>query len=124
MFYLLKSAKKCARPAIVSMGTTLKAKRNSPEHRAVVLDRLKALSPRELEICQLHLIDGHSQELIAEWLGKPRRIIRRHLSHAILKVPELRPLRAEAAKPPKRRRFFQLSQLHPTERGPFNADEL
>ena len=124
MFYLSRSPQKCPPPATVSMGTTLKAKRNSPEHRAIVLERLRQLSPHELEICLLHLVECHSKELIGDWLSRPTKHIQRHLTHAILKVPELRPLRVAAARQPKRRRFFQLSQLRPTERGPFNADEV
>jgi DNA-directed RNA polymerase specialized sigma24 family protein len=124
MLYLLKEPLKCPRSAIVSMGTTLKAKRNSPEHRAIVLDRLRKLSPNQREVCRLHLVEGHSLDLVGEWLDKPKRQILRYLNNAVLKVPELRKLRIQAEKPAKRPRFFQLSQLHPTERGPFNADEL
>jgi DNA-binding CsgD family transcriptional regulator len=110
--------------ALVSMGTTLKATRNSPEHHEVVRHRIAKLTPAELEICLLHLVDGHSQAEIADWFGLTLRAVQKSVTLSVLKVPELRPLRTKSLQKPKRPRILQLSQLRPTERGPFNADEL
>jgi FixJ family two-component response regulator len=124
MFYNNLAPEKVRIRALVDMGTTLKAKRNSPEHRDVVRGRIAQLSESELEICLLHLVDGHSQTQIAEWLDLTLRAVQKSVTLSVLKVPELRPLRTKSLEKPTRPRIFQLSQLRPTERGPFNADDL
>jgi DNA-binding CsgD family transcriptional regulator len=110
--------------ALTNMGSKLKAVRNSPHHRAIVLDRLHQLTPRELETCVLHFIEGRSQELVAEWLGVTLRMVQQHISNAVLKVPELRPLRTKSLEKIRRPRIYQMSQLNGADRGPFNADEI
>jgi len=110
--------------ALTHMGSQLKAVRNSPHHQAIVLDRLHSLTPRELEVCVLHFIEGRSQDLVAEWLGLTVRMVRYHITHAVLKVPELRPLRTKSLEKIRRPRIYQLSQLNGAQRGPFNADEI
>jgi hypothetical protein len=103
--------------AIDNMESTL----NTP---LSVLDRLYRLTPREKEICILHFIEARSQTLISEWLGIRLRVVQRHITRAVAKVPELEPLRVKALEKPERPKLFHLSQLRSTERGPFNADEL
>lgn len=110
--------------ALTNMGSRLKAVRNSPHHQAIVLDRLHQLTPRELEICVLHFVEGRSQELIAEWFDLALRVVQRHITRAVLKVPELRPLRTKSLEQIRRPRIYQLSQLTGADRGPFNADEI
>jgi DNA-directed RNA polymerase specialized sigma24 family protein len=99
------------------METTLKTPQS-------ILDRLYRLTPREKEICILHFIEARSQTLISEWLGIALRVVQRHITRAVAKVPELEPLRVHALETPSRPKLFHLSQLRPTERGPFNADEI
>jgi DNA-directed RNA polymerase specialized sigma24 family protein len=106
------------------MGNRLKAVRNSPQHRAIVLDRLQQLTPRELEICLLHFVEGRSQELIAEWFDLALRVVQRHICRAVLKVPELRPLRTKSLEKVRRPKIYQMSQLNGFDRGPFNVDEI
>jgi hypothetical protein len=89
-----------------------------------ILDRLHRLTPREKEICVLHFIEARSQTLISEWLGIALRVVQRHITRAVAKVPELEALRVQALEVPQRPKLFHLSQLRPTERGPFNADEI
>ena len=110
--------------AYVDMGHTLKAHRNSPEHRAMVMRRLLQLTPCEREACVLHFIEGRSQALVAEWMGVTLRNMQRHINNAVLKVPELRPLRVKSLAKIRRPKMYQLSQLGPGQRGPFNSDEL
>jgi FixJ family two-component response regulator len=120
-----KNARKNLRiPALLYMGTTLKARRNSPEHRALVLARFDQLTPCEKEVCVLHLIEGHPQTTVADWLGVSLRVVQMHLTHAVLKIPELRPLRTKAEQKTRHPRVTPFSQLPPDERGPFNADEI
>ena len=94
---------------------------NTPQS---VLDRLHRLTRREREICMLHFIEGRSQALIAEWFATSLRNVQLHITNAVAKVPELEPLRVKALEKPERPKLFHLSQLRPTERGPFNADEI
>jgi DNA-binding CsgD family transcriptional regulator len=103
--------------AIDNMGSTL----NTPP---AVLKRLHRLTGREREVCVLHFVDGRSQTCIAEWLGITLRVVQRHITRAVAKVPELGPLRVQSSIKPQRPKIFHLSQLRPTERGPFNADEV
>ncbi len=103
--------------ALDNMESTLKTPKS-------LLDRLHRLTPREREICMLHFIEGRSQTLIAEWFGLTDRCVRLHITNAVAKVPELEPLRVKALEKPDRPKLFHLSQLRPTERGPFNADEI
>ncbi len=103
--------------ALDNMESTL----NTPQ---TILDRLYRLTRREREICILHFIEGRSQALIAEWFDTTLRNVQLHITNAVAKVPELEPLRVKSLQPPKRPKLFHLSQLRPTERGPFNADEI
>jgi DNA-directed RNA polymerase specialized sigma24 family protein len=105
----------------ISALDNMKSTLNTPQS---VLDRLHRLTPREREICVLHFIEGRSQILIAEWLDIAERVVRRHITHAVAKVPELEPLRVKSLEEIKRPKIFHLSQLKATERGPFNADEI
>ena len=86
--------------------------------------RLGRLTPRELEVCVLHLADGWPQATVADWLGVSRRGVQVLLASAARKVPPLRSLQARAARPPRRPRIFHLSQIGPADRGPFDADDL
>jgi len=103
--------------AIDNMGITLKTP-------STAMDRLHRLTPREMEVCVLHFLEERSQTCVAEWLGITLRIVQRHITRAVAKVPELEPLRVKSLIKPTRPKMFHLSQLRPTERGPFNADEV
>ena len=124
MFYQLFMSPNCRNRAPIDMGITLKATRNSAEHRAIVLNRLQQLMPIEVEACILHFIEGRSEELVAQWLGLSLRTVQRHINHAVLKVPELRPLRKDSLTPTRRPKIYAFSQLGRGERGPFNPDEI
>jgi hypothetical protein len=79
------------------------------------------LTPREIEVCAMHFVDGRPQSLIAEWLGLTVQCVRQCLARSISKQPQLRSLQLKTQRP----RIFHLSQLnHDRERGPFNVDEL
>jgi hypothetical protein len=79
------------------------------------------LTPREIEVCAMHFVDGRPQSLIAEWLGLTLRCVEQCVTRAIAKQPELRSLQTK----PRRPRILHLSQLNlGCDRGPFNADEL
>ena len=110
--------------AIDNMGTTLNASTNKFDPQAIVRQGLAQLTPREFEICVLHFIDGQSQLTIAEWFGTSGRMVRMHLKSAVEKVPQLKRLRVKSKRKEQRPKILHLSQLRPTERGPFNADEV
>jgi hypothetical protein len=79
------------------------------------------LTPREIEVCAMHFVDGRPQSLIADWLGLTLQHVRQCVARAIAKQPRLRLLRVKTRRP----HIFQMSQLnHARERGPFNVDEL
>lgn len=102
------------------MGTTLNT-------TSTVHPLLQKLTPKELEVCVLHFIDGQSQPTIAEWFCTTHRAVRLLIESAIAKVPQLRPLCAKSRLKPQRPRIVHLSQIdnpRDRERGPFNADEL
>jgi DNA-directed RNA polymerase specialized sigma24 family protein len=102
------------------MGTT-------QERASNVHQLLHRLSAKELEVCVLHFVDGHSQLTIAEWLGVTGRAVRLLVTSAVAKVPQLRPLRVKSRQKPVRPRIVHLSQIdnpRDRERGPFNADEI
>ncbi len=81
------------------------------DRRELVLQRLRQLSPRETEMCILHFVEGRSQTQIAEWLGITVQMVQRHISRAVLKVPELLPLRTKGVEKPPRPRVYHLSQI-------------
>jgi FixJ family two-component response regulator len=117
MTCVMTASKNLRTCALDNMESTL----NTPQS---VLDRLYRLTRREREICILHFVEGRSQALIAEWFGTTLRCVQLHITNAVAKVPELEPLRVLSLEKPRRPRLLHLSQLRPTERGPFNADEL
>jgi DNA-binding NarL/FixJ family response regulator len=106
------------------MGITLNASTTEFDPRAIVRRHLEKLTPRELEICVLHFVEGRSQLLIADWLGIEGRTVRLHIKNAGKKIPQLRRLRIQSKSKIERPKILHLSQLRPTERGPFNADEV
>ncbi len=110
--------------ASVDMGNRLKTSASAVDRRALALTRLRQLSPCELRICLMHLLEGHSQVQVAEWLGITLRTVQRHITRAILKVPELKPLRTKSLLKPPRPKICAFSQLKGGERGPFNPDEI
>jgi len=110
--------------AIDNMGITLSTPSIDYDMRAIVRHHLAGLTQRELEICVLHFVDARSQTLIAEWLNLSLRTVQWHIENAVLKVPLLRPLCIQSQTKPTRPKLLHLSQLRPTERGPFNADEV
>ena len=102
------------------MGTT-------QERASSVRQLLHALTNKELEVCVLHFVDGHSQLTIAQWLGVTGRAVRLLVTSAVAKVPQLQPLRVKSRQKPARPRIVHLSQIdnpRDRERGPFNADEI
>jgi predicted DNA-binding protein (UPF0251 family) len=84
---------------------------------------LERLSPRELDVCVLHLAEGWSQSTVAQWLGVSRRSVLLLLASAGEKVPPLRSLRSRGRALP-RPRIVHLSQIGRAEQGPFDADDL
>src|SRR4051794_494937 len=102
------------------MGTTL----NSSSDVRPLLARL---TPRELDVCVFHFVDGQSQTVIAQWLHTNLSTIKRVVASAVAKVPQLKPLQTKSRLKPKQPRTIHLSQIEnprDRERGPFNADEL
>ena len=110
--------------AIDNMGITLTTSSTEFDPRAIVRAHLARLTPREFEICVLHFVEHQSQLQIAEWLGMDGRTLREHIQNAVKKVPQLKRLRIKSRVKPTRPKILHLSQLRPTERGPFNADEV
>jgi DNA-binding CsgD family transcriptional regulator len=110
--------------AIDNMGISLKTSSNAFDPRAIIRKQLSDLTPREFDICFLHFIEGRSQALIGAWLGIALRTVQFHVENAVKKIPQLKPLQVQALLKPPRPKIFHLSQLRPTERGPFNADEV
>jgi hypothetical protein len=80
------------------------------------------LTPREIEVCAMHFVDGRPQPVIAEWLGLTIQSVRECVERSLSKQPQLRSLRVSTPRP----KIFHLSQLNSRdrERGPFNIDEL
>ncbi len=109
--------------ALDNMGIPLNATTQF-DPQAIVRRGLSLLTAREFDICVLHFIEGRSQLLIAEWFGIEGRTVRFHLMNALKKVPQLKRLQTKSKVKIKRPKMFHLSQLRPTERGPFNADEV
>ncbi len=95
-----------------------------PAEMKTAANGLGRLTPRELEVCVLHLADGWSQETVADWLGLSRRTVQFMLASATRKVPPLQRLHARATGPARRPRIVHLSQIGSAERGPFDADDL
>jgi FixJ family two-component response regulator len=87
-------------------------------------EHVAKLTPRELEVCVLHFVECRSQLVIAEWLGIGGRTVRLHVKSAVKKIPQLKRLRVKSLSKSERPKIFHLSQLKPTERGAFNADEV
>jgi DNA-directed RNA polymerase specialized sigma24 family protein len=96
------------------------------QNNAACRHALSRLTPRELEICTLHFVEGHSQSQIAEWFGVTLRIVQRMVESAVAKVPALQPLRVKSRQKQKRPRIIAFSQLssNDRQRGPFNPDEI
>jgi hypothetical protein len=85
------------------------------------------LTPREIEVCWLHLLEGRSQLLIAGWLGVTPQCVRQCVANAMAKQPALAALRRRLRGKRRRPRVLHLSQIdnpRDRERGPFNADEI
>jgi hypothetical protein len=97
--------------ALYNMGTSL----NGSSARTMRLN----LTPREMEVCAMHFVDGRPQSIIAQWLGLTLQCVKKCMACAILKHPELKTLRA--SKRPRVRNFCDLTA---EDRGPFNPDEL
>ena len=81
------------------------------------------LTPREMEICSMHFVDGLSETTIAEWLKISVQGVRQCIARSIQREPRLRKLARQPLRFPKIRCFSELRQSD-REAGPFNSDEL
>ena len=99
---------------------------NDPPPAATVATAagLRRLTPRELDVCVLHLADGWPQATVADWLGLSRRGVQLLLASAAAKVPPLRSIRTRNGERPRRPKVLHLSQIGRHEQGAFDADDL